>query len=38
MSAITHNRFWRVLTLLVRVDMAALLAITAAFCIWTALH
>jgi hypothetical protein len=38
MSTITHNRFWRVLTLLVRLDMAALLASTAALCIWLALH
>jgi len=38
MSTITHNRFWRALTLLVRVDMAALLAITAALLLWTVLH
>jgi len=38
MSTITHNRFWRVLTLLVRLDMAALLAITVALLLWTVLH
>jgi len=38
MSTITHNRFWRILTLLVRVDMAALLAITAALLLWMVLH
>jgi hypothetical protein len=38
MSTITHNRVWRILTLLVRLDLAALLAITAALCIWMALH
>jgi hypothetical protein len=32
------TRFWRTLTLLVRIDMAALLAITAALCIWMVLH
>ncbi len=38
MSTITHNRFWRVLTLLVRLDMAALLAIAAALLLWTTWH
>ena len=38
MSTLAHNRFWRVLTLLVRIDMAALLAITAALLLWMALH
>ena len=38
MSTITHNRFWRVLTLLVRLDMAALLAITVGLLLWMALH
>ena len=38
MSTITHNRLWRVLTLLVRIDMAALLAITGALLLWMALH
>jgi hypothetical protein len=38
MSTIAHNRIWRMLTLLVRLDMAALLAITAALLLWTVLH
>ena len=38
MSTIAHNRIWHILTLLVRLDMAALLAITAALLLWTVLH
>ena len=38
MSTITHNRFWRALTLLARLDIAASLSIAAALCIWMALH
>jgi len=38
MSAITHNRFWRSLTLLARLDIAASLSIAAALLLWMALH
>ena len=38
MSTLTHNRFWRSLTLLARIDIAASLSIAAALCIWMALH
>ena len=38
MSTITHNRVWRILTLLVRLDLAALLAVTVALLLWTVLH
>ncbi len=38
MSTITHNRLWRTLTLLARIDIAASLSIAAALCIWMALH
>jgi hypothetical protein len=38
MNAITHNRFWRTLTLLARLDIAASLSITAAVFLWMALH
>ncbi len=33
-----HDRFWRTLTLLVRLDIAASLSIAAALCIWMVLH
>jgi hypothetical protein len=38
MSAITYNRFWRVLTPLVRLDLAAGLALTAALLLWMAVR
>ena len=38
MSAITHNRFWRSLTLLARLDIAASITIATALLIWMALH
>jgi hypothetical protein len=38
MSMIAHNRFWRVLTLLVRLDIAAGLIMAAALLLWLALH
>jgi hypothetical protein len=38
MSTITHNRFWRTLTLLARIDIAAGITIAAALLIWVALH
>jgi len=38
MSTITQNRFWRTLTLLARLDIAASLTIAAALCIWMAWH
>ena len=38
MSTITHNRFWRALTLLARLDIAASLSTAAALCIWMVLH
>jgi hypothetical protein len=38
MSTITHNRFWRVLTLLLRADMALGITAAAALCVWMALH
>jgi len=38
MSTITHNRFWRTLTLLARFDIAASVSIAAALCIWMVLH
>ena len=38
MSTITHNRFWRSLTLLARLDIAASLSIAAAVLLWMALH
>ena len=36
MSTMTHNRFWRTLTLLARVDIAASVTIAAALLIWMA--
>ena len=36
MSTITHNRFWRALTLLARFDIAASITIAAALLIWMA--
>jgi galactose-1-phosphate uridylyltransferase len=38
MSTITHNRFWRTLTALARVDIAINLSATAALLIWMALR
>jgi hypothetical protein len=38
MSTITYNRFWRTLTLLARLDIAASLTIAAALLLWMALH
>ncbi len=38
MSAITHNRFWRTLTLLAHLDIAASLSIATALLLWMALH
>lgn len=38
MSKITHNRFWRTLTVLARIDIAMSLSIAAALLIWMALH
>ena len=38
MSILTHNRFWRTLTLLARLDIAASLSIAAVLCIWMVLH
>ena len=38
MSTLTHNRFWRTLTLLARLDIAASLSIAAALLIWMAPH
>jgi hypothetical protein len=38
MSTLTHNRFWRSLTLLARIDIATSLAVAAALLIWMALH
>jgi len=38
MSTITHNRFWRSLTLLARLDIAASLSVAAALLLWMALH
>ena len=36
MSTITHNRVWRTLTLLARLDIAASVATAAALLIWMA--
>jgi hypothetical protein len=38
MSTLTHNRFWRTLTLLARLDIAASLSIATALLLWMALH
>jgi hypothetical protein len=38
MSMITHDRFWRTLTLLARLDIAASLSIAGALLLWMALH
>jgi hypothetical protein len=38
MSALTHNRFWRTMTLLARIDIATNLSIATALCIWMVLH
>jgi hypothetical protein len=38
MSTITHNRFWRTLTLLARLDIAASLSIATVLLLWTAWH
>ena len=38
MSTITHNRFWRTLTLLARIDIAVGITIAAALLLWMALH
>jgi hypothetical protein len=38
MSTITHNRFWRTLTLLARLDIATNVTGAAALLIWMALH
>jgi hypothetical protein len=38
MSTITHNRLWRTLTLLARLDIAASVAIAAALLVWMAWH
>ena len=38
MSTLTHNRFWRTLTLLARVDIAASVTTAAALLIWMAWH
>jgi hypothetical protein len=38
MSTITHNRFWRGLTLLARLDIAASITVAAALLTWMALR
>jgi hypothetical protein len=38
MSALTHNRFWRTLTLLARIDIVAGITTAASLLIWMALH
>ena len=38
MSTLTHNRFWRTLTLMARLDISASLTIAAALLIWMAFH
>jgi hypothetical protein len=38
MSTLTHNRFWRTLTLLARIDIASSLSVAAALLLWMALH
>jgi hypothetical protein len=38
MSTLTNNRFWRTLTLLARIDIAASLSTAAALLLWMALH
>jgi hypothetical protein len=38
MSTPTHNRFWRTLTLLARVDIAASVSAAVALLVWMALH
>ena len=38
MSTLTHNRFWRTLTLLARLDIAASITVASALLIWMALH
>ena len=38
MSTITHNCFWRSLTLLARIDITASLSVATALLIWMALH
>jgi hypothetical protein len=38
MSTIAHNRFWRTLTLLARLDIGTNITVAAALLIWMALH
>jgi hypothetical protein len=38
MSTLTHNRFWRRLTLLARIDIAVSLSIAAVLSIWMVLR
>ena len=38
MSTITHNRFWRTLTLLARLDIAASLSVAIVLLLWMALR
>lgn len=38
MSAITHNRFWRTVTLLARLDIALSITVAASLMIWMALR
>jgi len=38
MSTLTHNRFWRTLTLLARIDIAASIALATALLIWMAMR
>ena len=38
MSTITHNRFWRSLTLLARIDIAISITVAASLLIWMALR
>jgi len=38
MTSLTHNRFWRTLTLLARLDIATSISIAAVLSIWMALH
>ena len=38
MSTITHSRFWRSLTLLVRIDMTLGIVAAAALILWVHLH
>jgi hypothetical protein len=36
--SLSHNRFWRTLTMVARLDIAASLCLAASLCIWMALH